>query len=669
MSRRKRKGRRGLSPVSLGQISISSKGYGFVDTPEGEYFVLRSYLRGAMDGDTVEVVRLRSLEARRKQEPSYSTTHHPHPGSAQKSRGMLGCVRRVVERSHKTVVGRLHRTQGLRVVVPLDDRINYDFFLDPQAHTGLSARDGDLVVLRITGYPSRHEAALGYIEEVLGHEDDQNVGIEVIIREHGIETGFSDAALKEAERLVPLTLEKTGAALLRRDLRNRCVFTIDPSDAKDYDDALSLDYVHGVMRLGVHIADVSAYVDWDSAIDLDARRRATSVYLPDRVIPMLPSQLSENLCSLRPGEDRAALTIDMFVDKDGRVTSSEFYPSMIFSSAAMSYDEVLRLIDNSGKTVQEACDPEILSRLQSLKKLTQKLYQKRLQQGAIDFESVEAKLILGEKKQPEQVILRTKTDATAIVEEAMILANEQVASYMLKLKQPMVYRIHEKPYPERLDELIGILQEFGYTNQGAPQSSHEIQAILEENRDKPEYHLISSLLLRAMKRARYATFFSTHFGLASSAYTHFTSPIRRYPDLMAHRLLKHQMNGEEPSESMRGQLNWICEHATEKEYEAERASSEATTLKLCEFLLPRVGETFMGTVVSLNSAGLFVREDTTTAEGFVSRENLPRGCVYDADRHRYHNPYTEDSFRLGQRLMVKLKTVDTRRAKLHFVIA
>ena len=668
MTRRTRKKRRSLSPVSIGIITITRKGYGFADTPDGEYFILRSYLRGAMDGDTVEVVRMSSLENRRQQRSRCSHTDS-NCGSTAEGKNMPGCVRRVLGRAHSTVVGVFHRVDGLSVVRPLDERVVYDFFLDTSAAKKQKVSDGDLVVLRITTYPSRHESAQGYIEEVIGHASDKNVGIEVIIREHGLETQFSVAALKEAAEMAVSGFDDSLPGLTSRDLRDRCIFSIDPSDAKDHDDALSLDYRDGMMLLGVHIADVSAYVGWNSAIDLDARRRATSVYLPDRVLPMLPTQLSEDLCSLQPHNDRAAFTVDMLLDKNGSVISSEFYPSIVRSSAALSYEEVSALLESTEASSADTYDPKITSRLRSLNKLSQKLNRRRLKLGAIEFESVEAKLELNESGLPVGVFLRRKTDATDIVEEAMILANEQVASYMLKNEAAMVYRIHDEPLQEKLEALVEVLQEFGLGRQGAPKGSHDIQTILEACKDRPEYHLISSLLLRAMKRARYATFFSTHFGLAMTAYTHFTSPIRRYPDLMAHRLLKLQLTNGKAPEDMQKQLDWICEHSSEMERVAEQVSYEATALKLCEFFASRIGERFNGIVVSLNASGLSVREETTTAEGFIEKESLPGNCVFDIKMHRYYDPGSQEQFRLGQRLVVKLKAVDTRRAKLQFVIA
>ncbi|MDR3036918.1 MAG: RNB domain-containing ribonuclease [Coriobacteriales bacterium] len=744
MARRNHKARRKPSQVSVGVIHIAHRGYGFVDTSEGEYFVLPSKLHGAMDGDVVEVVRLRRLEQRRR-----DTLYKPwiNPDATVSER--LGSVRRVLERAHETLIGTVRYDDGLGVVCPHDVRIAYDVFLDHRAFLGKTAENGDVVVVRLTTYPSRLEAAQGYIEEVIGREDDRSLGIEVVIRQHGFETVFAAAALEEAAALLeesggqlPSLWDRGPDALLpRRDLRERFIFTIDPADAKDFDDALSVDFIDGQMRLGVHIADVSAFVAWDSALDLNARRRATSIYLPDRVIPMLPPQISEELCSLKPYEDRYAFTVDMLMNADGSVASSELYPSLIRSSARLTYDEAQDMLhvgasatpsaptaatasgipavtaaDLATSTAASASTATALhGRLHALNKLAKRLTRRRLARGAIDFEGIEAKLTLDADGVPTAVRLRTQTDATSLIEEAMILANEQIAAHMLQREAPMVYRVHDEPTLRALEELLPTLQEFGYARQGVPQTSREIQDILEASAGTPEHHLVSALLLRAMKRAKYLPLFTTHFGLASRGYTHFTSPIRRYPDLMAHRLLKYQLAAEQEARrgdcgvegvsvtgsgtvfeaeggfrtldfgtheppsasklrvpscppSMTRQLDWICEHSSQMEREAEQAAREATALKLCEYLAPRTGERFSGIITAVNTAGFTVREDTTTAEGFVSVEDLPRAFAYDQARQRYHNPTVNASYRLGQPVEVILKQADLPRSRLIFTL-
>jgi ribonuclease R len=705
-----------------------------------------------MHGDLVEVVRLRRLEAERRNNMQKTSAQQlrvtggkraaegSNSSGDQQGTELLGSVKRVVERAHTTLVGIVREADGLYVVVPDDERITRDIFLGRSR--GCAVKDGDVVVVRITTYPGKTAPAQGIVEEIIGHEDERGVDMEVIIRKHGLEVEFSAAVLAEAEELAaangagefaeqgaaavcgaeelaahgaeeasgvvasagPLTFEE----LKRRDIRERFVFTIDPADARDFDDALSVDYVDGKLRLGVHIADVSAYVAWDSALDLTARRRATSVYLPDRVIPMLPAALSDDLCSLRPHCDRRAFTVDMYVRKDGTVESAEFYPSYIHSAARLSYEQAQELLEGEELCADELsideADKSILSgKLKQLHELAKKRTSARSARGAIDFDRAESRVVLDEQGAPIEVYLRKKTDATSLVEEAMILANETVAAYLLERNEPCAYRIHDEPLQSTLEELVPTLQEFGYALQGALQSSSEIQEILTACKGKPEYDLISTLLLRAMKRAQYHTVFSTHFGLASTAYAHFTSPIRRYPDLMVHRLLKLRLLAEQqgfastkelyeslpkstPKNTPKSatnletsstldassvastlkQLDWICEHCSEQEREAEQATSEAIKLKLCEYFASQVGKNYEGIISGVNSYGFYVRESATHAEGFVQRDTLDEGCVYEAARFRWIDHDTNKAYRLGQMVAVELVSVNLARSEMQF---
>ena len=674
MARRNKKGRRAPKALSRGTISVAAKGYGFVDTPEGEFFIRTRFMRGAMDGDVVEISHLNSLESRQRRQrrpPDDPSGSHPQNQPAKK---LLGSVQRVLERAHQTIIGTLHYVDGLGVVTPHNQRICYDIFLDNRAPQAKTGREGDMVVVRLTTYPSRLESAQGYIEEILGRQDDQGINIQVILREHHIDTAFPAAALEQAQSLVPITLTPTqdqselSHMLPRRDLRSTFIFTIDPTDAKDFDDALSVEFINGQLHLGVHIADVSSYVEWASPLDLAARRRSTSVYLPGQVIPMLPHELSNSLCSLNPGQDKAAFTVDMLIDNNGAVLSTQLYPSLIRSSSRLTYDQVTQIFSQHNAGEPPNCSEQLLTRLLALRKLSKKLLRRRLAQGAIDFEGTEPKITLNDKNKPIHVELRSKTAATSLVEEAMILANEQVAAYMLKQGAPMVYRIHEEPYPASLQATLPVLQEFGYATQGLPQTSADIQRILNQSSNRPEHNLISTLLLRAMKRARYSPVYTMHFGLASLHYTHFTSPIRRYPDLMVHRLLKYQLAQQVPPPDMAAQLEALCSHCSQREREAEFATNEATALMLCEFLEPRVGEAFTGIIVSVSSSGFMVREDATSAEGLVSVDDVPQGYFFDFKHQRFYDPENNRAFRLGQPIQVILKGVDPSRQKLQFTV-
>ena len=742
---------------SVGTIRVTRRGYAFVATAEGEYFIFGGHLHGAMDGDLVEVTRLRTLERHRR--GLYSQDYRRESGQRSQERERLGSVSRVIERQHQTIIGVLSERDGLRVVRPTDERIRYDIFIDLRA-VSEPAADGDIVLVRLTTWPSRLESASGYIEEVIGRSGQAGLDIEIILRSNNIPTAFPAAALEaaaaccqtgflearrdggpagqkpghaaEAKTGAPtkaktgvLAKAKTGVLaeaanqLPRRDLRETFVFTIDPSDARDFDDALSADFVNGQLLLGVHIADVSAYVLPDSPLDTEAYQRATSVYLPDRVVPMLPPALSDDLCSLKPGVDRPAFSVLMLMGPDGSVAEVEFTPSLIRSRVRLSYDEAdawLAERHPGGVSITEAApadaaNDQLVSRLQTLDKLARQLKRRRLARGAIDFDSVEAKVRLDADGQPQAVELRRHTAATSLIEEAMILANEQVATFMQALEPPplMVYRIHEEPFSRSLAETGPILQEFGYPAVQAPVTSAAVQAILTACQGQPEQNLISTLLLRSMKRARYAPAFTTHFGLASPAYCQFTSPIRRYPDLLVHRYLKQQLAAQAPaaapaappapaaapaapaaatvatvapvappaarhpkpaapSPAKQAWLEAACQHCSEREQAAEAAARAATALKLAEFMSTRLGQRFEVSVTAVTVYGLTVRELSTTAEGYIQREDLPTPLTYEPERHRYFDADAQTGFRLGQKLTARLEQAELNTARLYFVL-
>jgi ribonuclease R len=361
----------------------------------------------------------------------------------------------------------------------------------------------------------------------------------------------------------------------------------------------------------------------------------------------------------------------MLIGSDGSVLDTQLYPSLIRSAARLDYGQVQRLLDGGGTDAGPHALPKpVTDRLFALDGLARKLLSRRLSRGAIDFDSQEAKLSLDADGRPLQVTLRQKTAATSLVEEAMILANEQVAAYMLGLQAPMAYRIHDQPLSATLAELVPTLAEFGYiTKARAPESSKDIQAILAASAERPEHYLISSLLLRAMKQAHYSSAYSGHFGLASSGYCHFTSPIRRYPDLMAHRLLRYQLAEKPPPPGMLRQLDWICRHCSQMERSSELATRQATALKLCEYLGPRINEVFDTIIVSVSSFGLGLKEQSTTAEGDIQAADLPPGYGLDLGRQRFFDPSSNLSLRLGQPLRVRLAGVDPSRMRLRFVIA
>lgn len=663
------------------------QGYGFVRTAEGEFYVAESKLGGAFDGDVVEVSPLPASASKQ-----YRASDR---GSARTGGRPSARVVRVIERAHETVIGRYEVADPFGVVIPEDPRIPYDIFTQRSAHPDIP--NGALVRVRISTYPSRKTAATGVVEEVLGVADEPRLGIETIVAAHKLPTRFSESCLREADAL-RLDVE-SALAQGYTDLRDRFVLTVDPADARDFDDALSLERVgeggcasdfggasqavslegagwegagRPVWRLGVHIADVSAYVAWGSSLDLDARDRATSVYLVDRVIPMLPERLSNDLCSLRPEEERLTMTADLYLDDEGRIARYRLYPAVIRSRSRLAYDQVqAALASGAGAGVPE----EALPRLRQLSCIAKRRTALRQAKGGIDFPSTEAKVRLDADGVPVGVDLRRKNDATSLVEEAMVLANEAVAHCLVERECPGLFRVHERPDADGLAGLIPVLQEFSWFDhidaaRFAMGDPFALQTVLEASRGRSEGELVGQLLLRAMKRADYRPECDGHYGLASDAYAHFTSPIRRYPDLVVHHMLKALLFGRpELHDQEVSSLRWLGRHCSKREREADAAARESQELKLIELLEARVGESFSAVVSGVAPYGLYVRLENT-AEGILPVRKL--GAEYfshDADLHRLVGQDSGRTWRLGQRVAVTLTAADARRRQLEFRLA
>ena len=558
----------------------------------------------------------------------------------------------------------------------------------------------------------------------------------MVVARHKLETAFSEGALAEA-RSAELD---AGGALAEgyRDLRERFAFTVDPVDARDFDDAISLDAVaseggkaSGVFavgshsekasvlsdaswqpargggtssgmrfvegrapasvrwRLGVHIADVSHYVAWGSSLDVDARRRATSVYLADRVIPMLPEELSGDLCSLRPGAVRRTMTLDLYLDEAARLVAFELYPALIRSNARLTYDEAGRVLAGAdaaealrdvrvravGSPEPAGLEEDVAWRLRELSRIAKARQAARERAGGLDFDTVEARVRLDAEGRPAGVDLRRKTDATALVEEAMILANETVAAHLRDAGSPGLFRVHERPAADGLAALVEVFEEFPWFSDIDARAfvageAHALQQALAASAGRPEGGLVSSLLLRSMKRAVYRPECGPHYGLASAAYTHFTSPIRRYPDLVVHRMLKALIGGRPARfDEEVAALPWVAEHSSEMERVAERAARESQEMKIVEYLEGFVGQTFSAVVSGVAAYGLYVRLENT-AEGLVPLRALGEECFeLDAARHRLTGQDSGTSYRLGQRLAVVLTDADARSCRLDFKLA
>ena len=741
MPRSKNHTRRVARSRPRGIMQLNPEGYGFVRTSEGEFFVPHAKLGGAFDGDLVEVAPLPANASKGRSHEGFGGGRYGHKPAAR--------VVSVIERAHEVVVGGFEAAEPFGVVVPLDPHIPYDIFT--QLSEAPDVEDGAIVRVRIAQFPSRNTAATGHIEEVLEHVDGLDKGVDAVVARHKFETAFSDAALAEARGAL---IDEVGAlASGYRDLRERFVFTIDPDDARDFDDALSIEQVEdqgrSFWRIGVHIADVSYYVEWGSALDLAARRRATSVYLVDRAIPMIPEDLSCGLCSLAPGEVRRSMTVDLYVNERSQLARYEIYPALIRSNARLTYGEALEMLEGEGEPaaseggkhapcsdspaledsplgcsrraelraehasrphsgiedqpvavegLYRATVPEnagrapravpqrsedclsteyashsqgqretlIQPRLRQLARLASLRHAQRERKGGIDFGQPEARVKLDEAGRPQGVELRRKNTATSLVEEMMIWANEVVAEHLSRAKFPCVYRVHEAPDLEGLAQLVPIFEEFPWFGKIDPVgfftgSQHALQQAVSASRGRAEGELVSSLVLRSMKRAVYREKNCGHYGLASATYCHFTSPIRRYPDLMVHRMLKAELFGRpEKFDQMTTNFGWICEHSSGMEREADDAQRESEELKLAEYLQQFVGQSFSAIVSGVSQGGLYARLENM-AEGFIPVRTLGDDYFsFDAARYTLTGEETGARYRLGQRIAVVLFAVDPR---------
>ena len=734
----------GTGPV--GAIDITRRGYAFVDTDEGSFFVPARRTNGAMPGDTVELAVSRNYGS-----STGGSSRGGGPGGAGGSgeRKRTASVARVIERASDRIVGVLELNDPLAVVVAQDPRIRHDLFVDDRRMLK-DARDGDVVIARITTWPTRREAMRGYIEEVIGSADEPGLDIDIIVGTAGLETAFSDAALAEAADIVSgeADIEAALAEDGRRDLRDRLVFTIDPEDAKDFDDALSIERLDAAAgsggvagpgsaasaegaagpgagsgsfansgeaagaewRLGVHIADVSSYVACGGAIDSDARKRTTSAYLADRVLPMLPERLSNDVCSLRPDEDRRAMTCDVYLDERLHVVGHEIFPSVIRSCRRYTYGEVQEILD-AGRESQAAPpnspnmwqksrfvrrdsldeqnaisatsegesqitgraaggrDEKLYAALAVLSRIAKSRITDREKRGALDFDFPEAKVVLDGDGHVTRVDLRRKTEATSLVEEAMILANETVAAHLRDMGRPCVYRVHDEPSAASIDSLGSAVAKLGYDARGIGDGAVALQRLLAKSAGKMDGPLVQVLVLKSMERARYSTENIGHYGLASGCYCHFTSPIRRYPDLMVHRLLRD-------GSAMDGELEDLAAMSSKMERVVEEAEDDSVAVKLCEWLAGKVGEEMDGTVSRVQRGNIGVRLECTI-EGIVrlgrssgsgSGSGSGRGggsrsggsgggWRFDAERQMLKSEESGRVIRLGQRLRVRISDV------------
>jgi len=650
---RTRKNRYGLPEkmnLIRGKIEMNKKGFAFLipdDERQADVYIHSSDLNSAMNGDTV-IVRLER-------------------GSSPSQRAE-GVVIRVLERANHQVVGTFEAISNFGVVVADEKRILNEIFI-PEGLT-LGAVTGHKVIVEITKYPERGRSAQGAVVQILGHKNDPGVDILSIIYKHGFQIDFPEEVLEEVAH-IPETVQEEDLEG-RRDLRDKTIVTIDGEDAKDLDDAIRVEQLsNGNMLLGVYIADVSYYIKEGSALDEEAFERATSVYLVDRVIPMIPHRLSNGICSLNKGEDRLALAIEMEIDGMGNVVEHEIFEAVIRSTERMTYTDVNKiLVDQDEETREKFKD--LVPHFELMETVATILRQKRRKRGAIDFDFKEPQIIVDEDGKPIDITIRDRSVGERLIEEFMLCANETVAEHFHWLDVPFLYRIHEDPDEGKLEHFFQFLAGLGYVVKGTAQEVHplELQKLLEKIKGKQEELVISKLMLRSLKQAKYDPNSVGHFGLSTQFYTHFTAPIRRYPDLTVHRLIRQYLiKGDLSNETInhwKDKMNEIAKHSSVQERAAVDAERDVDDLKKAEFMVDKIGETFEGVVSSVTSFGLFV-ELPNTVEGLVHVSFMTDDYYHYSDQHQaLIGEMSGKVYRIGDVVTIKVTNVNVEERSIDF---
>ena len=645
--KKKKKENTNRNNIYTGKLITNKKGFGFVvvEGLEEDIFVPRSGMHGAFHQDMVEV------EAR----TSYSGRHRTE-----------GNIIRIVERGFSQVIGTYEKSGSFGFVVPDDKKIASDIYI-PKGKTK-NAKDGQKVVADIISYGGDGKSPEGIVSEILGYADDPGVDILSVIRGHSLPEKFP-AEVKEEIKSIRLKVPKKDMKG-RKDLRDLQMVTIDGEDSKDLDDAVSLykdgdDYI-----LGVHIADVSNYVREGSPLDKEALERGTSVYLIDRVIPMLPEKLSNGICSLNEGVDRLAMSCIMRISPEGEIGDYEICESVINVDRRMTYTAVKKILaDKDKKTIRQY--KELIPMFKLMEELSYILKAMRIRRGAIDFDLPESKIILDKKGWPIDIVPYEHNVATSMIEQFMLSANETVAGHMYRKGLPFLYRVHETPDADRMNDLMELVQSFGYYIKGNPADIKpiELQKMLAGIAGRPEEDLIRSLSLRSMKQARYDTECLGHFGLAAKEYTHFTSPIRRYPDLQIHRILKEEMHGRLDGKlcgHFKSLLPKVAKQSSERERRAVDAEREVDKIKMVEYMEAHIGEEYDGVISGVTGWGMYVQLKNTV-EGMVPVAKIA-GDDYDYNEREYAlvGRYTGRKYYLGQNVRIRVSSVDREMNTIDF---
>ena len=626
-----------------GKVQGHPDGFGFLIPDDGSADLMLSAkeMHKTLHGDTV-MARVGGMDRRGRREAS---------------------IVEVLEHGTTRLVGRLYEEHGIQFVVAENRRISQDILVAPGERS--AARPGQVVVLEIMQQPSKHAQPIGRIAEVLGNYADPGMEIEIALRKHDLPHEFPTDAKHQAERFSPEVSPKDFAG--REDIRKLPLVTIDGGTARDFDDAVYCEPAGKGFRLVVAIADVSHYVHSGDALDKEALNRGNSVYFPRRVIPMLPEELSNGLCSLNPNVERLCMVCDMQVSNKGEIEKYRFYPSVMFSHARLTYNQVADMLANpKGETAQQFA--AVLPHINQLYALFKTLLQAREKRGAIDFETIETQMIFTGQGKIERIVPLVRNDAHRLIEECMLAANVCTADFLHERQHPALYRVHEGPTPEKLEAVREFLKEFGLQLGGGDEpEAGDYARLLKQVKGRPDTALLQTVMLRSLRQARYCPENTGHFGLGYEAYTHFTSPIRRYPDLLVHRAIKAVLNGKQykPKEKWEA----LGEHCSQTERRADDATRDVEAWLKCFYIRDHLGSVFNGTVSSVTGFGLFVALDELYIEGLVHVSELGADYFhFDPAKHMMLGERTGKRYRLGDRVRVKVVRVDMESTKIDFML-